>query len=120
MSQKLKLHGAKVTARGMRKGNLVIITCIQEGGKVTLFRDGLELKDTDNDFRELLSYTQAQFHRAELSAPHSYNPEPGTIEAYWLALHETYFDELPEIEIEGEVDTFGSPYSNEDTGDAVF
>ena len=111
---------AKVTAQGLRKGNPVVITCVKKGEKVSLLRDGRKLKDTDDDFRELLSYTQAQFHQAELSAPHSYNPEPDTIEAYWLAFHETFFDKPPEIKIEGTLDTFGSPYSDEDTDDIVF
>ena len=38
-----------------------------------------------------------------------YNPKPNTIEAYWFAFNfGDGFDEVPDIEVEGEIDTEGS------------
>lgn len=110
----------KVIAEGVVKGKATVITCIDKDRAVTLFQDGKELNDFDSTKFELYSYSAWRYAKASAETPHSYNPEEGTIEAYWLALHETYFDKPPKIKIEGTLDTFGSPYSDEDTSDVVF
>ena len=121
---------AKVTARGFRKGKPTTIICIEYGGGgeeegvVKVFKDGIEM-DAHSKFMVLLD--DYMFTRAIETPSHCYNPSEGTIEAYWLSLQENqlafnekYFDEPPDIEVEGELDTFGSPYSNEDTSGVVF
>lgn len=110
----------KITAEGKVKGRVATLTFTEQNGVVTLFEDGKKLAVSDIILMELYSYTLQRYVDTLKKAPRSYNPPEGTIEAYWLALHETYFDEPPKIKVEGELDTFGAPYSGEDTSEVVF
>lgn len=109
----------KVTAKGKVNGRDITLTCTKSGDTVKLYKDGKELKDTDEIKMALYDYTLRRNADYE-KAPCAYNPQEGTIEAYWLAFHETFFDEPPKIEVEGDLDTFGAPYSDEDTSQVVF
>ena len=109
----------KVTAEGKADGRAITLTCAKNGDTVTLYKDGEELKETDKIKMELYEYTLRRNADYE-KVPCVYNPQEGTIEAYWLAFHETFFDEPPKIEVEGDLDTFGAPYSDEDTSRVVF
>lgn len=114
---------AKVAARGLHDGKKVEIVCIEEGGGgeeegvVRFFYNGNELNERDDVYREIYNYSRMKYRK---SPSHCYKAKEGTIEAYWLAFHEIFFDEAPEIEIEGDVNTFGSPFSDEDTSHVVF
>ena len=108
---------AKFTAKGYVHGKFTVITCAKESDTIAVFQDGKRLNGYDNLSFEL--YSRALLNYID-SEPCSYVPAPDTLEAYWLVLLDEYFDEPPEIIVEGELDTFGSPYSDEDIGDAVF
>lgn len=109
----------KVTAKGKVGDRNITLTCTKSGDAVKLYKDGKELKDTDEIKMALYHYTLCRNVYYE-KAPYAYNPQEGTIEAYWIAFHETFFDEPPKIEVEGDLDTFGAPYSDEDTSQVVF
>ena len=50
-----------------------------------------------------------------------YNSHFNSIEAYWLAVNcGDGFDDVPEIEVDGDISTFGSPFSDEDTSGVIF
>lgn len=130
---------AKVTARGLHNGKITEIVCTEEGGgrneygedeygKIKIFIDGVEeivpknchkvhgFPVGDIDSVRLDFFLYALFKNDSELFASKYIPYPfpmaGTIEAYWAAMHEVYFDEPPEIEIEGEVDTFGAGYDD--------
>ena len=127
---------AKVTARGLYKGQPTIVEVIEyDGGKdengdwtkygtLKVFKDGFDF-DLATD---IIQYNYLSELKRAISERHSrqyghhvYNPCTNTIEAYWLAFnHGDGFDEVPEIEVEGEIYTRGSPFSNEDTSGIVF
>lgn len=113
---------AKVTAKGKRAGKLVVIECIEYCGSDDNRRHVVVLKDgKEDDYTTLLFdgyVSQSYARRAKREC--CYNPARNSIEAYWLIMHEVYFDAVPEITVEGKIFTFGSPYSNEDTSGVVF
>ena len=141
---------AKVTARGLYKGKPIVVDVIEydggedengdrKHGKLAFIKNGIKfegLKYKDNDaileadpdeakyetFQHLRKIQRCVIKRnLKLRGHHVYNPLPNTIEAYWLAFnYGDGFDEVPEIEVEGEIDTFGSPFSDEDTSHIYF
>ena len=116
---------AKATAKGLHKGEKVVIECIEYGElgeenekdlRVKVLKNGKEDEETSFLFDMYVSFSYTR--RAKL--PHCYNPQKNSAEAYWLVMHEEYFDEPPEITIEGNVNTFGSPYTDEDLTGVYF
>ena len=108
---------AKVTATGLFKGRHITVSCVEENdGKIHVYANGKE------DFEvQLVMDLYIRYREERYSGTHAYSAPHNTIEAYWLTMHEGLFDKGPEnIIVEGEIDTFGSPYSDEDTSDAVF
>ena len=57
-----------------------------------------------------------------LNLTESFLPEygPNSLDSYWVALHEVYFDEPPDITITGDFSSIGLPYGDDDPDDAVF
>lgn len=141
---------AKVTARGLHNGDPIVIEVVEysggedengdrKHGKLTFVKDGFRfdgLRYEDNEdmmdaeldeakyeafqyLRKIQRYTIKRYLNQR--GHHVYNPSPNTIEAYWLAFnYGDGFDEVPEIEVEGKIDTFGSPFSDEDTSHVAF
>ena len=95
---------AKITAKGLHKGELVVIECIEYDGddddkrRVKLLKNGIEDNHTTLLFDEYvwINYSEG----AKLS--HAYNPIFNSVAAYWLVMKK-YFDEPPEITTEGDV-----------------
>lgn len=110
---------SKVTAKGLRDGIETILQCVKynDDENLKFLKDGYEDIFTQMLFIEHIG--KKYLDNTE-KGNHLWLPDENSIEAYWAAFHETYFDELPEIVVEGELDTFGSPYSDEDTSDVVF
>ena len=102
-------YKSAIIAKGLHNGEAVIIKCIE-------FYDKRKIQVLLNDERnvdiELILYGLMIKNSVDNEeCAHSYNPVIGTLEAYWLALHEMdYFDSEPEIEVIGEMDTLGSLY----------
>lgn len=136
---------AKVTAKGMWREKPIImevrrygdgldenddwqtgtLEIVKDGKKFTL-RDAWRASRHDEENDEDLSYVgrlvKCVRERYE-KARHGYGYKANfkSIEAYWLAFnYGDGFDEVPEIEVEGKIDTFGSPFSDEDTSHVVF
>ena len=112
---------ARITARGLHKGKPVVIECIEYDGNDEDKRHVTILKNGEEDLLTEISLKQRIMKNriASVGHPQSYNPPFNSAAAYWLAL-EDYFDAPPEILIEGEVGTFGSSYSDEDTSNVRF
>ena len=135
---------AKVTARGKYNGKPTVVEIVEYNGGLDdneerkhgnlIFRvdniefDGLHCINDDVGaevrraiMRRLAVLEKSVIKRYLRSPSHVYRPRGGTIEAYWLAFHYgDCFDEVPEISVEGKIDTFGSPFSNEDTSHVMF
>lgn len=105
----MKDYKSAIIARGLHNGEATTIKCIEFDDKreiQVLLNDGRNV-DIEVDLERLM--IENSFDNE--GCAHSYNPEIGTLEAYWLALHEIdYFDSEPEIEVIGEIDTLSSPY----------
>ena len=105
----MKDYKSAVIAKGLHNGGVAIIKCIEFDNKQEI---RVLLNDERNVDIELILYGLMIKNSVDNEeCAHSYNPAIGTLEAYWLALHEMdYFDSEPEIEVIGEMDTLGSPY----------
>ena len=105
----LKDYKSAIIARGLHNGEATTIKCIEFDSNQeiqVLLNDGRNV-DIEIDLERLMIENSVDNEECA----HSYNPEIGTLEAYWLALHEIdYFDSEPEIVVIGEIDTLGSPY----------
>lgn len=105
----MKDYKSAVIAKGLHNGEATTIRCIE-------FDDKQEIEVLLNDERNvnIEIYLESLMIKNAVDneeCAHSYNPEIGILEAYWLALHEIdYFDSEPEIEVIGEIDTLSSPY----------
>lgn len=139
MKRKAKIT-AKVTAKGVFKGKPVVVEVVRQNGgldengdlhngTIKILKDGIDYNSDDAEIesKENALYLHALRNRVvkrclkQMRATHVYNPMPHTIEAYWLAFnYGDGFDEVPEITVEGEIDTLGSPFSDEDTSNIVF
>ena len=115
----MKDYKSAVIAKGLHNGEATTIKCIE-------FGDKQEIQVLLNDERNVnieIDLESLMIKNAvdnEESA-HSYNPEIGTLEAYWLVLHEIgYFDSEPEIEVIGEIDTLGFPYDETDDSGVIY
>lgn len=107
---------ARVTATGLYKGKQITVSCVEENGDILVYKNGME----DEHIKTLLDM-HANWREIECEGLHVYSPVSGTIEAYWVALYEGLFDKPPKtVEIEGEIDTAGSPYTDEDDSDVVY
>ena len=106
----------KVTAMGLHNGVYTILQCVKNEDSLKFLKNGIKDIPTHEIFKQ---HIQKKY---DLKKDYSWLwlPPIDSAEAYWAAFHEIYFDELPEIEVEGKLDTFGSPYSNEDTSGVVF
>ena len=137
---------AKIIARGLHDGEPTVIEVIEynggfnkhgdrKHGNLIFFKDGVNFKQlryeedremSDEEWKSFdylhdLRACVRERHLKLMKATHVYNPLPNTIEAYWLAFnHGDGFDEVPEIEVEGKIDTLGSPFSDEDTSHIYF
>ena len=102
-----------------------IIEIIKDGKKFTL-RDAWRASRHDEESDEDISYAgklvkcvRDRYEKARKN--YGYKADFRSIEAYWLAFnYGDGFDEVPEIEVEGKIDTFGSPFSDEDTSNVCF
>lgn len=105
----MKDYKSAIIAKGLHNGEATIIKCIEFDDKreiQVLLNDGRNL-DIEIDLKRLMIKNSVDNEECA----HSYNPEIGTLEAYWLALHEIdYFESEPEIEVIGEIDTLSSSY----------
>lgn len=122
---------AKITARGLHEGVPTTIVFIEEdgteleNGKITFYKNGVKLKGHKLDLTDL-PYADPDILKMCLHLdllehyPCDYDPPTGSIEGYWLALNIMYFDDKPEIEIEGDVNTRGSRYGDDDITNAIF
>lgn len=126
---------AKITARGLYKGMPTVIEVIEydggedengdrKDGKLKVFKDGFDFDSATDiiQYNYLAELNRAiSLRRSRQCGHHVYNPYTNTIEAYWLAFnYGDGFDEVPEIEVEGKIDTFGSSFSDEDTSHVAF
>ena len=115
----MKDYKSAVIAKGLHNGEATTIKCIE-------FDDKQEIQVLLNDERNVdieidLENLMIKNSVDNEECVHLYNPEIGTLEAYWLALHETdYFDSEPEIEVIGEIDTLGSPYDETDDSGVIY
>jgi hypothetical protein len=115
----MKDYKSAVIAKSLHNGEAAIIKCIE-------FDDKQEIQVLLNDERNVdieIDLESLMIKNAvdNEECAHSYNPEIGTLEAYWLALHEIdYFDSEPEIEVIGEIDTLGSPYDEMDDSGVIY
>ena len=105
----MKDYKSAIIARGLHNGEATTIKCIEFDDKreiQVLLNDGRNV-DIEVDLERLMIKNSVDNEECA----HSYSPEIGALEAYWLALHEIdYFDSEPEIVVIGEIDTHGSPY----------
>lgn len=105
----MKDYKSAIIVKGLHDGEATIIKCIEFDNKreiQVLLNDGRNV-DIEVDLERLM--IENSFDNE--GCAHSYNPEIGTREAYWLVLHEIdYFDSEPEIKFIGEIDILGSPY----------
>ena len=135
---------AKITVRGKHRGKSTIIEVIEyNGGKdengdwknsgaLEIIKDGVSLINAGKFSDELIKSPKLCDYIFGLESVirkrclknqghHVYNPSPTSIEAYWLAFnYGDGFDEVPKITIEGEIQTLGSPFSDEHTTYALF
>ena len=115
----MKDYKSAVIAKGLHDREVTTIKCIK-------FDDKQEIEVLLNDERNVdieIDLENLMIKNAvdNEECAHSYNLEIGTLEAYWLALHEIdYFDSEPEIEVIGEIDMFGSPYDETDDSGVIY
>ena len=130
------IQTAKVTAKGEYNGRAIILEVIEydggldeEGdridGKCILLKNGKKLDYSADDLESsnYLFELESTIHKRSLKqrGAHVYNPPVGSLESYWLAFnHGDGFDKIPSITVEGTIDTFGSPFSDEDTSLILF
>ena len=115
----MKDYKSAVIAKGLHNGEATTIKCIEidTNQEVQVFLNDERNLDIEIDLESLM--INNSFANEECA--HSYNPEIGTLEAYWLALHEIdYFDSDPEIIVTGKINTSGSPYDRTDDSDIVY
>ena len=112
----MKDYKSAIIVKGLHDGEATIIKCIEFDNKreiQVLLNDGRNV-DIELNLYDLMIKNSVDNE----GCAHSYNPEIGTLEAYWLSLHGIdYFDSEPEIEVIGEIDTLSSPY--DETADVV-
>lgn len=105
----LKDYKSAIIVKGLYDGEATIIKCIEFDNKreiQVLLNDGRNV-DIELNLYDLMIKNSVDNE----GCAHSYNPEIGTREAYWLVLHEIdYFDSEPEIKFIGEIDILGSSY----------
>ena len=118
-SEFLKDYKSAIIAKGLHNGEATIIKCIEFNDKRKI---QVLLDDGGNVYVELILYGLMIKNAVDNEeCAHSYNSEIGTLEAYWLALHEIdYFDSEPEIEVIGEIETLGSPYDETNDSGVVY
>lgn len=105
---------AKLTATGKREGKAVVLECCEKENRIEILKNG----ESDADAEIILQAKIFELRRKGGAGL----PEYGLNQlcSYWVALHESYFDEPPLIKITGDFDTLGLPYSNEDISRLVF
>ena len=115
----MKNYKSATIAKGLHNGEAAIIKCIEFDCKWEI---RVLLNDEVNVDIELILYDLMIKNAVDNEeCAHSYNSAIGTLEAYWLALHEIdYFDSEPEIKVIGEIDTFGSPYDETDDSGVIY
>ncbi len=120
---------SRLIARGKHKGKDTVLECVEFENKkdtsILVFKDGKSEKEDrmaklaryvlDARIIEMVLQSYEQPYIAHLPT-HGLN----YIWSYWVALHETYFDTRPTVEIKGSFEPFGLPYSNTDTSGVVF
>ena len=109
---------AKIVAKGKIQGEDVKIVCSKKNKapvKVAIF------SSCDKRKKEYIKaaigelYQENKFLKTNLDPVPLYNPEPGTIEAYLVAIHESgVFDYEPQVKVSDDIDLFGSPYDDWD------
>ncbi len=106
----------KVIAKGGYQGAQVTVCCIQDNEEIHVYFNGNE------DLRiKLLLDRYADDREIQFENSHVYSAPRGTIEAYWLALHETLFDSPPDsVTVEGEIDLQGAPYVQESEDNIIY
>lgn len=115
----MKDYKSAVIAKGLHDGEFITIKCIKFDDKqeIQVLLNDEKNVDIEIDLESLM--IKNAFDSEECD--HSYNPAIGTLEAYWLVLHEIdYFDSEPEIEVIGEIDTLGSPYDETDDSGVIY
>lgn len=109
---------AKLTATGTRNGEAVVIECAEYEtngqSRVKVLKGGKREVNAELILHEKIFALQGM-NNAGLP---EFNLR--TLSTYWVALHEVYFDEPPDIKISGDFDTFGLPYSTFDTSKVNF
>lgn len=105
---------AKLTAKGNRAGKAVVLECCEKENRIEVLANG----KADTDAEIILQAKIFELRRKDRGGL----PEFGLNQlcSYWVALHESYFDEPPTIKITGDFNTLGLPYSNEDISQLVF
>lgn len=115
----MKNYKSVVIAKGLHNGEATTIKCIEFDDKreiQVLLNDGRNV-NIESDLESLMIKNSVDNEECT----HSYDPAIGTLEAYWLALHEIdYFDSEPEIEVIGEIDTLGSPYDETNDSGVIY
>lgn len=107
------------------------ITFARDGGAEITFQDALSATHRDDQsnasiggedlvyFDRLVMAARERYEKARHA--YCYNPRFNSIEAYWLAFNcGDGFDDVPEIEVDGDIGTFGSPFSDEDMSGVIF
>lgn len=115
----MKDYKSAIIAEGLHNGEVTTIKCIEfnDQQKIQVLLNGERNLDIEIDLESLMIKNSVDNEECA----HSYNPAIGTLEAYWLALHEIdYFDSEPEIEVIGEIDTRGSPYDETNDSGIVY
>ena len=97
---------ARAKAKGKREGESIVIECIEYDGEDDDKRHVVILKNGAEDEYTSFLLNDCVFRRYARNTKFAccYNPPFNSAAAYWLALHEDYFDEPPEIETEGNVE----------------
>ena len=105
---------AKLTAKGNRAGEAVTLECCEKGNRIEVLKNG----KADADAEIILQAKILELRGKDSAGLPEFSLNQ--LCSYWVALHESYFDEPPAIKITGDFDTLGLPYGREDTSQVVF
>lgn len=109
---------AKLTAKGKHSGKTVIIECVETRDADKIRVSVLKNGKPDEDAEIILHQKILSLSNQESGGLPDFNLN--SLCAYWIALHETYFEEVSGIKITGEFNSLGLPYGKENINGIIF
>ena len=109
---------AKLTAKGKHAGKAVVIECVETRDNDKIRVRVLKNGESDVDAEIILHQKILSLSNQKSGGLPDFNLN--ALCAYWVALHETYFDEVPDIKVTGEFNSLGLPYGDENINGVVF